>query len=66
MFRKSIRRGSFHSLIELQAAVKRYLAEYNTQPKPFVWTPFAASIIAKVDSPPTVRMSWCTSRVVLR
>jgi transposase len=47
--RKRIRRGSFHSLVDLQAAIKRYLAEHNAEPKPFVWTASAASILAKLD-----------------
>ena len=47
--RKRIRRGSFHSIVDLQAAIKRYLAEHNADPKPFVWTASAASILAKLD-----------------
>jgi transposase len=50
--RKRIRRGSFHSIVDLQAAIKRYLAEHNAEPKPFVWTASAASIIAKLDRLP--------------
>ena len=50
--RKRIRRGSFHSIVDLQAAIKRYLAEHNTDPKPFVWTASAASILAKLDRLP--------------
>ncbi len=50
--RKRIRRGSFHSIVDLQAAIKRYLAEHNAKPKPFVWTASAASIIAKLDRLP--------------
>jgi len=50
--RRRIRRGSFQSLVDLQAAIKRYLAEHNAQPKPFVWTASAASIIAKLDRLP--------------
>ena len=45
--RKRIRRGSFHSIVDLQAAIKRYLAEHNADPKPFVWTASAASILAR-------------------
>ena len=48
--RKRIRRGSFHSLADLQAAIKRYLAEHNADPKPFVWTAQPATIIAKLDA----------------
>lgn len=50
--RKRIRRGSFHSLVDLQAAIKRYLAEHNADPKPFVWTASAASILAKLNKLP--------------
>ena len=50
--RKRIRRGSFHSIVDLQAAIKRYLAEHNAEPKPFVWTASAASILAKLDRLP--------------
>ena len=50
--RKRIRRGSFHSVVDLQAAIKRYLAEHNAEPKPFVWTASAASILAKLDRLP--------------
>jgi hypothetical protein len=50
--RSRIRRGIFHSLVDLQAAIKRYLAEHNAEPKPFVWTASAASILAKLDRLP--------------
>ena len=47
--RKRIRRGSLHSIVDLQAAINRYLAEHNAKPKPFVWKASAASILAKLD-----------------
>ena len=50
--RKRIRRGSFHSLVDLQASIKRYLAEHNAAPKPFVWKASAASILAKLNRLP--------------
>jgi transposase len=50
--RRRIRRGSFHSLVDLQAAINRYLAEHNAEPKPFVWTASPASILAKLDRLP--------------
>ena len=50
--RQRIRCGSFHSVVDLQAAIKRYLAEHNAEPKPFVWTASAASILAKLDRLP--------------
>jgi len=50
--RRRIRRGSFHSIVDLQAAIKRYTAEHNAEPKPFVWKASAASILAKLDRLP--------------
>jgi transposase len=50
--RKRIRRGSFHSIVDLQAAIKRYLAEHNAEPKPFVWTASPASMLAKLGRLP--------------
>ena len=47
--RKRIRRGSFHSLVDLQAAINRYLAEHNADPKPFIWTASPATILAKLS-----------------
>jgi transposase len=46
--RQRIRRGSFHSIVSLQAAINQYLAERNAKPRPFVWTASAASILAKL------------------
>jgi transposase len=36
--KRRLRRGVFGSLVELQAAIKRFIAETNGDPKPFVWT----------------------------
>ena len=49
MTRRRLRRGVFRSLVDLQAAINRYLAEHNSDPKPFVWTATSASILAKLD-----------------
>jgi transposase len=35
--KRRLKRGVFGSLVELQAAIKRFLAETNRDPKPFVW-----------------------------
>jgi transposase len=35
--RQRIRRGVFHSIIDLQTAINAYLTEHNANPKPFVW-----------------------------
>jgi transposase len=47
--RRRIRRGTFSSIVDLQAAINRYLAEHNADPRPFVWTATPASIGAKLD-----------------
>ena len=36
--RQRLKRGVFTSIVELQAAIHRFLAETNDKPKPFVWT----------------------------
>jgi hypothetical protein len=38
--------GVFHSFVDLQAAINRYLAEHNHSPKPFTWTADPNRIIA--------------------
>ena len=43
---RRLRRGVFHSLVDLQAAINRYPAEHNQSPKPFVWTADPDAIIA--------------------
>lgn len=50
--RQRIRRGVFHSIIDLQTAINAYLTEHNANPKPFVWTKSAAAILAKLDRIP--------------
>jgi transposase len=50
--RRRIRRGVFKSIVDLQAAINRYLKEHNQSPKPFVWTKPAKDIIAKVGRVP--------------
>jgi transposase len=47
--RRRIRRGSFHSIVDLQAAIHRYIAEHNADPKPFTWSKPADPILAKVN-----------------
>lgn len=46
---KRLRRGSFRSVHELETAIHDYLAHHNQNPKPFVWTASAASILGKVQ-----------------
>jgi len=44
--RRRLKRGIFRSLVDLQAAINRFLAEHNCSPKPFVWTADPDRIIA--------------------
>jgi transposase len=46
--KRRLRRGVFGSLVELQAAINRFLAETNGDPKPFVWTAKPEHILEKV------------------
>jgi transposase len=45
---KAIRRGVFHSVPELIAAIEAYLETNNNHPQAFVWTATADQILAKV------------------
>lgn len=45
---KRLRRGVFHSVPDLVAAIEAYVAAYNMTPPPFVWTSKASDILAKV------------------
>jgi transposase len=47
--RRRLQRGVFHSLVDLQAAINRYLGEHNRKPKPFVWTADPNRIIENVN-----------------
>ncbi|MGH6920753.1 MAG: IS630 family transposase [Geminicoccaceae bacterium] len=47
--RRRIRRGSFHSIVDLQAAINRYIAQHNADPKPFTWTKTAGGILANLN-----------------
>jgi transposase len=44
---KRIRRGVFRSVAELQEAIHDYLDRHNADPKPFIWTKTAGSILEK-------------------
>jgi transposase len=45
---KRIRRGTFGSVRELEAAIRDYLAHHNQTSKPFTWTATADSILKKI------------------
>ena len=46
--RRRLKRGVFHSLVDLQAAINRFIAEANRNPKPFVWTADPDRVLAAV------------------
>jgi transposase len=46
--KRRLKRGVFRSVVELQAAINRYLDEANHDPKPFIWTADPDKIIAAV------------------
>ena len=46
--RRRLKRGVFRSLTDLQAAINRFLAETNQNPKPFVWTADPDKVAAAV------------------
>ncbi len=45
---RRIRRGVFHSVDDLVAAIETYLRETNTHPKPLVWTASVETILEKI------------------
>ena len=45
---RRLRRGIFVSVIDLQMAIKSFIAEHNDNPKPFTWTADPDAIIAAV------------------
>jgi transposase len=47
--RRRLKRGVFHSIVDLQAAINRFITEANHDPKPFVWTADPDKIIAAVN-----------------
>ena len=46
--RKQIRRGSFHSVAQLESVIGQYIATNNQNPRPFVWTQKVDEILNKV------------------
>ena len=47
---RQLRRGRFHSTRALESAIRAYIAENNTHPKPFVWTKAADDTLNSVAS----------------
>ncbi len=46
---KSVRRGSFHSVDDLEQAITAFLDAWNANPPPFVWTASVEKILEKVE-----------------
>ena len=46
--RRQLQRGVFRSIVDLQAAINRFIEDHNAEPKPFVWTTDPATILGKV------------------
>ena len=46
---RAIRRGSFESVAELEAAITTYIDAANADPKPFIWTKSADDILASIQ-----------------
>ena len=46
---RAIRRGSFQSVAELEAAIAAYIEAANADPKPFIWTKSADDILASIQ-----------------
>jgi transposase len=46
--KRRLKRGIFLSVVDLQAAINRFVAETNNDPKPFTWTADPDKIIAAV------------------
>ena len=46
--RQRLKRGIFQSVVDLQLAINRFVAETNADPKPFVWTADPKRVIAAV------------------
>jgi transposase len=46
--RRRLKRGVFHSVADLQAAINRFVTQTNDDPKPFIWTADPNKIIAAV------------------
>jgi hypothetical protein len=46
--RRRLKRGVFRSIADLQAAINRYVADHNHDPRPFTWTADPQRVLAAV------------------
>jgi transposase len=47
--RRRLKRGVFTGVVDLQAAINRFVADTNANPKPFIWTADPNRVIAAVN-----------------
>ena len=47
--RQRLQRGVFRSVADLKAAINRFVAETNNDPKPFFWTADPKRVLAAVN-----------------
>jgi len=47
--KQAIRRGSFHSVDDLEATISTYIASYNERATPFIWTKTGEHLIGKIN-----------------
>ena len=62
--RRRLRRGVFCSIVELQAAIHRYIEEHNDDPAPFAWTTTAGRIFEPVRSLNCQSISTTSPRLI--
>ena len=46
--RRRLKNAVFHSVVDLQAAINRFIKEHNQEPHPFIWKADPDQIIAAV------------------
>jgi transposase len=46
--KRRLKRGVFRSVVDLQEAINRFIAETNANPKPFVWTADPARVLTAI------------------
>lgn len=44
-----LRRGTFRSVAELETAIHDYIAQYNSAPKPYIWTATLEKIVRGIN-----------------
>ena len=45
---RKLRRSAHHSVTELETDIRKWITEWNKDPKPFVWTKTADEILASL------------------